>query len=232
MKKLIVGLIFMGLLLSPFSVVKAQVVTTDREAILAQLNLIYAQLVQLLSQLQAQLETQITAQSAEIQNISQSQMSTNTKLDKVVENTTPATSAAPEPTPPAPEPVLVRELVVKAFQDSVKVGGDIYAIVQIQENGRGIDCHNHQLSAEFKVDIKEPGKDSRDMFPGRRLCPNTSGGLNVDYQTDSVAYKNLQAVIKGGAIWDFGYNPQVPGVYKFTVTTDDMTKSIEVTVTE
>lgn len=219
MKKIIAGLVLAGLLLTPASFVRAQVEPTDREAILAQLNLIYAQLVQLLSQLQTQLQADLTAQSAEIQNINQSQADVKTKLDKVVENTTPATSTVPEPAPVTPVTPVVKELVVRAVNDTVVLGKDsARIIVEV--------LHDGSPAANIPFTITTNDEDERGwnrLFFSRPYSTNKYNFKVVKNGTE-ITHKGPASLV--------GYEFSKVGTFTFAIEAEGMTETVQITVTE
>lgn len=113
MKKLIVGLVLVGLLFAPNA--KAQV---DETAILAQLRIIYDQLIVLYAQLSAQ----IAEQSNQITNLQ------NMAKPKIVES---------EPVPVSePTPVIVnKEIKIKAKESIVFGQENAIVVVQVLHDG-------------------------------------------------------------------------------------------------
>lgn len=206
MKKLIIGLVLAGLLLAPGSVAKAQVV--DEAAILAQLNLIYAQLVQMLNQLQTQLAAQIEAQNTQIVDLKKQNDAISSKVDKAVANTEPVPTT---PTTPEPEPeVVTKELVFKVSDKSLKLNEESATfIVQVLHDGVPAKC------IPFTVKSSDPEDANVNRLNKRTFCTKSS-----------------DAGVAKGWFGDFGYDPKNVGTFTFEVTAEGMTKNIEVTVVE
>jgi len=207
MKKLIVGLVLVGFLFAPVSVVKAQVIPTDREAILAQLNLIYAQLVQLMGQLQAELAAQVSEQSNQITTVQTQNMATSKKIDTIVTNTTP--SATPPVSEPEPQEV-VKTMNVKVDKSTIRL---------------------NEESATFVVQIFHDGVPMKNI--PFTVHSNDPEDANVNRLNDrNFSTKSSDPTVAKGPFGDFGYDAKTAGTFTFKVTAEGMTESVKVKVTE
>jgi len=184
MKKLIVGLVLVGLMFAPVSVVKAQVIPTDREAILAQLNLIYAQLVQLMGQLQAELAAQVSEQSNQITTVQTQNMATSKKIDTIVTNTTP--SATPPVSEPEPQEV-VKTMNVKVDKSTIRLNEESATFV-VQIFHDGVPMKNIPFTVHSNDIVRNLNSEIGDLIAGRKLLIALDGkGIGGGRLTNLVA---------------------------------------------
>lgn len=220
MKKLIVGLVFAGLLLSPLSVVRAQTVEpADREAIMAQLQVIYVQLVQMLTQLQAQLAAQIADQSNQITSLQNQNTDNSKKIDQIVTNTTPVASPPPESTSTPTEVPVVKELVVKTIVgDRSKKGNLGRNVVVLGQDSPEVFVQVLHDNVAVNVPIEAHSSDldvNRDYFDGRVRNSGMDTGNTIE---DRHLNSNFSII---------GFDVKKIGNITITVEAEGMSKSVD-----